>query len=105
MSIEDPARPQGIEELRERHKTLETEKIRAQTNFENSRLALDGLRKQARETYGTDNLEELRAMLEDMRAENERKRAEYQQHLEDVERQLATVEQTHAEGGQKEPSV
>ena len=89
--------PQGIEELRQRYESLKTKKITAEANLTTSSHALDNLKKQAREKYGTDDLQALRAMLENMKRENERKRAEYQQHLTEIEGQLAEVEKNHSD--------
>ena len=61
-----------------------------------------GSKKQARESYGTDSLEELRKKLEEMKHENDRKRSDYQSHLDEIERQLADVERQHAEAVHKE---
>ena len=102
MPIEKSAIPQEIEKLRERHKTLEKQKITAEANLGTSKITLEKLKEQARETYGTDDLDELRKKLEEMRAENDQKRAAYQRDLDEIERQLAEVEQKHAEAAGKE---
>lgn len=102
MLNEDSGTSQDIDKLRERHKILETQKITAEANLRTSQATLEKLQKQARETYGTDNLEDLRAKLEAMKLENERKREDYQQHLADIERQLGEVERQHAEATRKE---
>jgi hypothetical protein len=93
---------QDIEELRRRHECLKTKKITAEANLATSCGTLENLKKQAREEYGTDDLEMLRAKLEQMTRENERKRAEYQEHLTTLETQLAEVEARHAEAASKE---
>jgi hypothetical protein len=101
VSIDDSARSQDIEKLRERHRALEREKITAEANLNTSTTTLENLKKQARESYGTDDLRELRAKLEAMKAENEQKRADYQRHLDEIERQLKDVEQQHTETAQR----
>lgn len=88
--------PQDIEELRQRFETLKTQKITAEANLNTSTETLAKLKKKAREEYGTDDLDALRAKLEAMKQENERKRAEYQKHLTEIEAQLADVEEQHA---------
>jgi hypothetical protein len=93
---------QDIEELRERYESLKTKKITAEANLQTSSETLEGLKRQAREKYGTDELASLRAKLEEMTQENERKRAEYQEHLTTIETQLAQVEAQHAEAASKE---
>lgn len=86
---------QPIEALRERHQRLAEERVRAEQNLRNLREQLDALKTEARERYGTDDLEKLRTQLAEMRAENERRRAAYQQHLDEVETRLAEIEQAH----------
>lgn len=93
---------QDMEALRLRYEELNKKKIAAETKLQSSNETLEKLRREARETYGTDDLNALRAKLEDMKKENDRKRAEYQQHLTDIESQLADVETKHAEAGKRE---
>jgi hypothetical protein len=93
---------EDIEELRERYEVLRTKKITVEAKLKMSKATLENLQKQARERYGTDDLEELRKRLDAMKFENERKRADYQRHLDDIECQLAEVEQQHTEAGRKE---
>lgn len=83
---------QSIEELRERYQALHQQKIRAEANRETAEQRLSELKREARDTYGTDDVEELKRKLEELKAENERKRADYQAHLEHVESDLAKVE-------------
>jgi hypothetical protein len=101
MPNEPGAAPQDIEKLRKRYKSLEEQQITAKANRKTSQEALDRLKQQARQDYGTDDLEELRKKLEQMKAENEQKRADYQRHLDEIERQLADVEQQHNAAAQK----
>lgn len=98
----DPAESatQSIEELEERYQHLSQEKVRAETNRENAQKRLDDLKREAKERYGTDDIEELRRKLAEMKQENERKKAEYQQHLNTIETELANVEERFAEGSQ-----
>ena len=87
---------QTIEQLKERFKKLDTQKIQAETTLKLARGQLESLQKDAREKYGTDDLAELQAKLEAMQAENEQKRAAYQADLERIESELASVEQRFA---------
>jgi hypothetical protein len=95
MPIHDSDTPQPLDKLRKRHKDLEKEKITAEANLKTSEDRLKDLKQEARDSYGTDDLEELRKKLEAMKLENEQKRADYQRHLEGIERQLAEVERQH----------
>ncbi len=90
------AEKQSIDELKQRYTVLHERKIKASTTLDHAKEQLDKLQKQAREQYGTDNVEELRAKLAALEAENERRRAEYQADLERIETELATVEQKFA---------
>ncbi len=87
---------QNIEELQKRFTDLNTRKIQAETNLENSRKQLELHKEQAREKYGTDNVDELRKQLDDMKAENERKRREYQESLDKIEEDLSKVDEKFA---------
>ena len=91
---------QTIEELQARYQKLQQEKIRAEANRENAEKQLSELKAEARETYGTDDIDELRKKLDEMKAENEEKRAEYQAHLDKIESDLSAVE---AKFGGEEP--
>jgi hypothetical protein len=96
----DPA--QNIEDLRERYDHLKTQKITAEANLKTSTDNLDRLKRQARESYGTDDLEELRRILQKMKDDNDRKCADYQRDLDKIERQLEEVERQHDEAACKE---
>ncbi len=87
---------QSIDQLKQRYTVLHERKIKASATLDHAREQLEKLQKQAREQYGTDNIEELRAKLAAMEAENERRRAEYQADLERIETELATVEEKFA---------
>jgi uncharacterized protein (DUF342 family) len=84
---------QSIEQLQDRYQRLNERKIRDKANLENAEKQLDALRKEAREKYGTDDLEQLRQKLETMKHENETKRAGYQAELDRIESELAAVDQ------------
>jgi hypothetical protein len=54
------------------------------------------LKKEAREKYGTDDLNTLREKLDAMKAENEEKRMNYQAELDRIETELKSVEEKFA---------
>ena len=83
---------QTIQELRARYDALNTRRIQVTVQLESARTQLSTLQEQAREKYGTDDIEELQAKLEEMRADNERQRAEYQASLEAIEADLLAVD-------------
>jgi len=81
-----------IEALKQQHKQLDTRRTTARANLATAQKHLEELRAEARKTYGTDDLDALRARLLSMRRENEQKRAEYQQHLQEIQARLAQIE-------------
>src|SRR5262245_17621342 len=93
---------QSIEKLRERYDDLKTKRITAEANLQTSTEALEDLKQEARQKYGTDDLDALRAMLKAMKEENEKKRAAYQEHLKTIETKLDEIEAEHAEMAEKE---
>ena len=92
--------PHDIETLKQRHRKLNEEKIKAETNEQRAREELDKLRAEARQKYGTDDLEKLKAMLEEMKQQNLQKRRDYQAHLDSIQAKLAEVEQKYASAQQ-----
>ena len=50
---------QSIEELQRRYQLLHTKKIQTETQRDGAKSRLDDLKRQAREKYGTDDLDEL----------------------------------------------
>jgi phage shock protein A len=88
---------QSIEELTKRFSELNTKKIQAETNLKNAEQSLAKLREKAREDYGTDDIDKLKAKLAEMEAENEHKRSEYQRSLDKIEADLEQVERKYAD--------
>ena len=84
--------PPDIESLKRRHRELENQKIAAQTNLDRAAEELDQLRRDAREQYGTEDLDQLRQKLEEMKRDNERKRVDYDRHLGQIEKELGEIE-------------
>ncbi|MFP3982133.1 MAG: hypothetical protein ACLFV2_00375 [Desulfurivibrionaceae bacterium] len=84
-----------IEQLTKRYQNLDKRKTTAEANLETAGSRLEELKKEAREKYGTDDLEELRKKLSEMETENERKRAEYQESLDRIEKDLEEVEKKY----------
>ena len=82
-----------IEALKKEHARLDREKTTAEANLRNANEQLDHLKAEAREKYGTEDLDALKLKLRQMQDENERKRADYQKHLESIHAELAEVEE------------
>ncbi len=78
--------------LQQRFQSLDKRKIQTETHLENARKELDRLQREAREKYGTDDVDELRKKLEQMKTDNEEKRRSYQADLDHIEAELAEIE-------------
>ena len=87
--------PESIETLVERYEKLKTAKTVAETNRQNAETELKSLKKQAREAYGTDDVQELQEMLQAMLDENLRRRSEYQKSLDGIEHELGEIERKY----------
>jgi hypothetical protein len=86
-----------MEQLQKRFDQLNTRRIQIETQLEQEQKQLARLKQEAREKFGTDDLDELAAMLARMESENEQKRADYQRHLESIEAQLKAIDDQAAE--------
>lgn len=82
----------SIEALTKRYQELEKTRMQADVALEHATARLEELKAEARETYQTDDLEELQTRLEEMEADNARKRAEYLAALDKIESGLQKLE-------------
>ena len=96
-SLKQENSQQSIEELQKRYETLNTRKIQAEANRDNAKKRLEELQQQARERYGTCDVDELKEKLATMRQENEKQRNDYQRTLEKIEGDLEAVEEKFAQ--------
>ena len=87
---------QTIEELSERYKKLNEQKIQAGTNLDNAQKQLNELKKKAKREYGTDDLGELKKKLEEMKRKNEEDRANYQESLDKIEAELLDIDNKYS---------
>jgi len=90
---------QPIEVLQQRFQSLNTRKIQSETNLENARKELERLQREAREKYGTDDVDALRKKLEQMKSDNEEKRRSYQADLDRIESELSEIETRYERAG------
>ncbi len=81
-----------IEQLTQKYNDLNTRKIQANNDLKHARARLETLQREARENYGTDDLDELRKKLAAMKADNETKINAYRAELDAIEKGLAEVE-------------
>jgi autotransporter translocation and assembly factor TamB len=85
--------PLSIEQLQSKYEELHRKKIEAETRHKVTLAELETLRTQARTTWGTDDVEELKMKLVQMQRENEARRAKYQSDLESIETKLEEIDQ------------
>ena len=85
--------PLSIEQLQSKYEELHRNKIEAETRHKVTLADLEKLRAQARATWGTDDVDELKMKLVQMQRENEERRAKYQSDLESIESKLEEIDQ------------
>lgn len=95
MTTDQPGAVPEIEVLTEQFQKLNKRKIESERDLVNAEQNLNELKQQARDEYGTDELDALKEKLEQMKAENSRKRAEYHQSLTQIEVELKKIETEH----------
>ena len=83
---------QSIEALQQRYQKFSDQRIRAQTQLEESQKRLAELEQQATEQFGTADVDQLQEKLEKLKTENEKKQVEYQKNLDEVHAKLTQVE-------------
>lgn len=91
-TTKDSQLEQELNELRRQHEQLRDQRVRTEQDMTHLSNELARLKEQAREEYGTDDPEELQALLEKKREENERVVSEYREHIQQVQQDLAAVE-------------
>ena len=89
---EQSDKPRSIEELKLEYEELNKRKIQAQTQLEEANRQLEHVQAEAKEEFGTSDIDELKQKLEEMEAENEKRRAEYQALLDKISGELKAVE-------------
>ena len=100
MPVENRPKPAlDIEQLKKKHKELEKQKTTAEANLKTATDQLEALKEEAKQKYGSDDLDQLRRRLAEMKESNEKKRADYQKHLEEIEIRLAQVEKEFSNPG------
>jgi len=82
---------QTIEQLQDRFRLLNEQKIKVETQRDHALSQLNDLKSQAKELYGSDDIAELKETLKEMKTSNEKKRSEYQESLDAIDAELAAV--------------
>lgn len=89
----DEGKSQSIEELQKRFQGLNEQKIKVETQREHALAQLNDLKAQAKEIYGSDNVDELKQILDQMKASNEEKRSQYQASLDSIDADLSAIDE------------
>jgi cell division protein FtsB len=97
----DKAVEQELQSLRARFEQLRDHKVRVEQDIRNLTGQLEALKERAKQEYGTDEPEELQALLQKKQQENERLVQEYRQHINDLQQGLAEVEQAFGESSRR----
>ena len=84
---------QSIDQLQKRYQNLSEQKIKVETQRDHALTQLNDLKAQAKELYGSDDVEELKKILAEMKTSNETKRTEYQESLDSIDAELAAVDE------------
>ena len=83
---------QTIEHLQQRYEEFKSKKVKFETQRDAAEAELENLKMQAKELYGSDDIEKLEEILAVMKRENEKKRSDYQAALDQIDEGLAEVE-------------
>ncbi|MFK7768951.1 MAG: hypothetical protein AB8B55_17145 [Mariniblastus sp.] len=88
---------QTIEQLQSRFQKFSEQKIKIETQRDHALEQLDDLKSQAKELYGSDDVEQLKSILQEMKNSNEEKRAKYQEALDAIDEDLAAIDEKFAQ--------
>ena len=88
---------QTIEQLQARFEKFKEQKLIVEVQKKSAFEKLYEIKEEARQKYGSDDLDELKSSLEKMKLENEKKRASYQKALDKIEQNLIEINEEFAE--------
>ena len=92
-TTQDSQLEQELNALRRQYEQLRDQKVRAEQDTANLTSQLEALKAQAKDEYGTDDPDELQALLQQKREENSRVVEEYRKHIQQIRDDLSRVEQ------------
>jgi polyhydroxyalkanoate synthesis regulator protein len=93
MSLKSGKTPiQALEEQKKRHQALSERATRLRVEFETATRQLQEAQQEAAKEFGTQNLDELRALYRTREEDNERKVFEFTLALDELEKSLAEAE-------------
>lgn len=82
-----------IEKLKEKHELLKERRTRLQVELESASKQLNELKAEAKQLYGTDELEDLRTLYKKQNSENKKKLEEFSTQLDQAEKIIKDVEE------------
>ena len=88
---------QTIEQLQARYEGLNEQKIKVSAQREHALQRLEELKTQAKQQYGSDDIEQLALKLKEMKSRNEEMRSQYQATLDGIDRDLAAIDEKFAD--------
>ena len=93
---------QSIEQLQARYDGLNEQKIKVNAQREHAMQRLEELKAQAKEQYGSDDVEQLSSMLKEMKSKNEKMRSQYQASLDGIDQDLSAINEKFAVAEEEE---
>ena len=87
---------QTIEQLQARDEGLNEQKIKVSAQREHALQRLEELKTQAKQQYGSDDIEQLALKLKEMKSRNEEMRSQYQSSLDKIDQDLAAIDEKFA---------
>ena len=87
-----------IDQLRSRYEELTRRQTVCETRLDSASRELEELKAQARQQYGTDDLDRLEQRLAEMKRENQRLQEDYRAALDAIEASLKEVDRAYQAG-------
>jgi len=95
--VKSSGESQTIEQLQDRYEGLNEQKIKVSAQREHALQRLEELKTQAKQQYGSDDVEQLAVMLKEMKSKNEEMRSQYQSALDGIDQDLAAINEKFAD--------
>jgi chromosome segregation ATPase len=92
MAQPTTSKSQPIDELRRRYDDLNNKRVAAETRLDQTQKALEQLKTEAQEQWGTSDLAELQKKLAKQQADNDSLRQSYEASLAQIETSLKEIE-------------
>ena len=82
--------------MQARYEGLNEQKIKVSAQREHALQRLEELKTQAKQQYGSDDIEQLALKLKEMKSRNEEMRSQYQSSLDKIDQDLAAIDEKFA---------